>query len=193
MAVHASPQSSPFRGRILQCTVLMLDDTQQIFQVPVSHCANYNPNTHTLFNICRLCTALVWIPTFLLLLQFHFFIHGWFIVEMSVSVTSKVMQWYRLSITILMIDCDHWLIDAWICSEKWPVPQWVYWLTCDFVHIIGMPHCEIFVTAKSVFHMDVAMTIIYCDDIFTSQLDQHHLLSQTLHILKLVLSYNNEL
>jgi len=37
MAVYASPQASPYRGRVLTCVVLMLDDTEQMFQVPVSH------------------------------------------------------------------------------------------------------------------------------------------------------------
>jgi len=36
MAVYASPQASPYRGRVLTCAVLLLDDTEQIFQIPVS-------------------------------------------------------------------------------------------------------------------------------------------------------------
>jgi len=35
MAAYASPQASPYRGRLLRCIVLMLDDTEQMFQIPV--------------------------------------------------------------------------------------------------------------------------------------------------------------
>jgi len=38
MAVYASPQASPYRGRLLTCVVLLLDDTEQMFQIPVSCC-----------------------------------------------------------------------------------------------------------------------------------------------------------
>ena len=41
MAAYASPQASPYRGRLMTCVVLMLDDTEQIFQVPVSDCDTY--------------------------------------------------------------------------------------------------------------------------------------------------------
>jgi len=37
MAEYARPQASPYRGRLLTCVVLMLDDTEEMFQVPVSH------------------------------------------------------------------------------------------------------------------------------------------------------------
>lgn len=36
MANNTSPQTSPFRGPQISCKVLMLDDTIQLFSVPVS-------------------------------------------------------------------------------------------------------------------------------------------------------------